>query len=250
MPLLVGERVVGVLDLQSRHPGDLSAENLSVFETLAGQLAIALDNAALFVQTEQARQEVEKQTRRLTQTGWQEFLNALERSERIGYQFDQTSLTPFNMPLPQTQAENTVKSPIVVTGAPVGTIQLERAGDQPWQPEETDLVTAVVEQASRQLENLRLLAQAESYRIEAEDAARRLTREGWKEYLQSKKERQGYVYDQTEVQPLEMSTLTLQPSLQTSRKKRSSSLWKSVVKKSASWPLTAWKRWMRPPTSW
>jgi GAF domain-containing protein len=208
VPLLVGERVVGVLDLQSRHPGDLSAENMSVFETLAGQLAIALDNTALFVQTEQARREVEEQTRRLTKTGWQEYLNALERSERIGYLFDQNSLTPFNVPFPQTQAENTVKSPIMITGAPVGMIQLERAGDQPWQPEETDLVTAVVEQASRQLENLRLLAQAESYRTEAEDAARRLTREGWKEYLQSKKERQGYVYDQSEVQPLEKSTLS------------------------------------------
>ena len=202
VPLLVGERVVGVLDLQSRHPGGLSADNLSVFEALAGQLAIALENAALFIQTEQARQEVEEQTRRLTRAGWQEFLNAMDRKERIGYQFDQTSLTPFNTSLPQTQAENTVKSPIVVTGVPVGAIQLERAGDQPWQPEETSMVTAVVEQASRQLENLRLLAQAEAYRNDAEDAARRLTREGWKEYLQSKQERQGYVYDQTEVQPL------------------------------------------------
>jgi len=207
VPLLVGERVVGVLDLQSRHPGNLSAENLSVFEALAGQLAIALDNAALFVQTEQARQEVGEQTRRLTQTGWQELLNALERSERIGYQFDQTSLTPYNMPLPQTQAENTVKSPIVITGAPVGMVQLERASDQPWQSDEIDLVSSVVVQASRQLENLRLLAQAESYRNEAEDAARRLTREGWKEYLLNKKEHQGYVYDQTEVQPLENGML-------------------------------------------
>jgi GAF domain-containing protein len=202
VPLLVGERVVGVLDLQSRYPGALSVENLSAFEALAGQLAIALDNAALFAQTEQTRLEVEEQTRHLALTGWKDFLNAVERSERIGYLYDQNSLTPFNTPLPQTQAENTVKSPIIVTGAAVGTVQLERAGDQPWQPEEIDLVTAVVGQAARQLDNLRLLAQAESYRSDAEQATRRLTREGWAEYLQTRSEQNGYVYDQTTVQPL------------------------------------------------
>jgi GAF domain-containing protein len=203
LPLLVGERVVGVLDLQSRHPGALSAENLSVFETLAGQLAIALDNAALFAQTEQSRQEVEERTRHMAQTGWQEYLNALERSERIGYVYDQTNLKHFNTPLPQTRSENTEKFSILVTGAPVGTVQLERGSDQPWQDEELGMITAVIDQASRQLENLRLLAQSDSYRIDAEEAARRLTREGWAEYLQTKKERQGYVYDQTEVKPLD-----------------------------------------------
>jgi len=209
VPLLVNERVVGVLDLQSRYPGALSVENLSVFEAMAGQLAIALDNASLFAQTVQARLEVEEQTRHLALTGWKDFLNAVERSERIGYLYDQNSLTPYNTPLPETQYENadtdhpaTIKSPIIVTGAAVGTVQLERAGDQPWQPEEIDLVTAVVGQASRQLDNLRLLAQAEGYRSDAEQATRRLTREGWAEYLQTRSEQNGYVYDQTTVQPL------------------------------------------------
>jgi GAF domain-containing protein len=208
MPLMVGERVVGVLDLQSRHPGALSSENLSVYEALAGQLAIALDNAALFAQTERARHEVEEQSRRLTQSGWQEFLNALERSERIGYVYDENTLMPFNEPFPQTQSENTVKSSIIITGAPVGTIQLERPGDEPWQPEEVRLVTAVSEQASRQLDNLRLLAQAESYRIDAEEAARRLTREGWAEFLQTRTEINGFVYNRTEVQPLTEGALS------------------------------------------
>jgi GAF domain-containing protein len=207
VPLLVGERVVGVLDLQSQISGALSTDNLPVFQALAGQLAIALDNAALFVQTEQARHEVEAQSRRLTQSGWQEYLNAVERSERIGYMYDQNYLSAFNTPLPETQAENTVKLPIVVTGTPVGAIQLERAGDQPWHGDELELVNSVVEQASRQLENLRLLAQSENYRSEAEAAARRLTRAGWSEYLQNRTEHSGYLYDQTAVQPLD-SNLT------------------------------------------
>jgi GAF domain-containing protein len=165
----------------------------------------------LFAQTEQARTKIEEQTRHLTQAGWEDFLNALERSERIGYLYDQTNLYPFNTPLPETQAENTVKSQIVVTGTPVGTLQLERAGDQPWQEDEVELVNAVVSQASRQLDNLRLLAQAESYRMEAEAAARRLTREGWAEYLQTKSEVNSFVYNHTQVTSLENIPVDSQP---------------------------------------
>ena len=205
MPLMVGDRVVGVLDLQSQHTGTLSSENLPVFQTLAGQLAIALDNAGMFAQTEQARREVEMQSRRQTQIGWQDFLSGLEHSQRIGYVYEQNKLMPFNTPLPQAQTENTVKSQILVTGTPVGSIQLERAENEPWQTDETELVSAVLDQASRQLDNLRLLAQAESYRNEAEEAARRLTREGWTEYLQNKTERSGYIYDRNRVLPLDQS---------------------------------------------
>jgi GAF domain-containing protein len=145
---------------------------------------------------------VEEQSRRLTRSGWQEFLNGLQRSERIGYRYEQNSLAPFNSPLPETQPENTVKTSILVTGTPVGTIQLERSADQPWQSEEVELVNSVVGQASRQLDNLRLLAQAEHYQSQAESAVGRLTREGWKEYLKTKIENSGYLYDQVHVKPL------------------------------------------------
>jgi len=210
VPLLAGARTVGVLDLQSRTPGALSVENLPVYEALAGQLAIAIENASLFDQAENSRREVEERVRRDTRAGWQDFLNALERGERIGYLFDQNYLSPFNAPLPQGQAEGSVKSTILVTGAPVGSVQLERAPDQPWQEEELQLLSAVVDQASRQLDNLRLLAQSESYRDDAEQAARRLTREGWEEYLRKKTGMSGYSYNQNEVQPLEPASSGVQ----------------------------------------
>ena len=53
VPLLIGENVVGVLDLQSDQPNTFTEENLPAFTTLAGQLAIAIDNSRLF--TEQKR---------------------------------------------------------------------------------------------------------------------------------------------------------------------------------------------------
>ncbi|MEZ4644065.1 MAG: GAF domain-containing protein [Chloroflexota bacterium] len=54
IPLIVGERVVGVLDLQSDQVESLTEENLPAFTVLAGQLAIAIRNATLFSERDQA----------------------------------------------------------------------------------------------------------------------------------------------------------------------------------------------------
>ena len=204
VPLIAAQRVVGVLDLQSTQPGALTEDNLSIFEALAGQLAIAIENAALFAETEQARAEVEAQARRLTKSGWREFLDAVNRSERLGYTFDQRTLVPLTEPLLPAPDAAALDVPILVTGEPIGRIQLERdaTADQPWDAADSDLVSSIASRVATQVENLRLLAQAGQYRAEAEAAMRRLTREGW-DTLQTHGElAPGYVYDLNEVKPL------------------------------------------------
>lgn len=51
-PLAVGERVFGVLDVQSEQVARFDADLLAVLSTLAGQVAVALDNARLFTEVE------------------------------------------------------------------------------------------------------------------------------------------------------------------------------------------------------
>jgi PAS domain S-box-containing protein len=48
VPLVVGNRVLGVLDVQDNRPQHFSESDLDVFRTLAGQIATALENAHLF----------------------------------------------------------------------------------------------------------------------------------------------------------------------------------------------------------
>ena len=54
VPLLVGDSVVGVLDLQDNKPNTFVEEGLPAYITLAGQLAVAIENSNLF--TEISRQ--------------------------------------------------------------------------------------------------------------------------------------------------------------------------------------------------
>jgi serine phosphatase RsbU (regulator of sigma subunit) len=48
VPLIVGQRVVGVLDVQSERVGAFGDEDLYVMKTLGAQLAIAIENARLY----------------------------------------------------------------------------------------------------------------------------------------------------------------------------------------------------------
>ncbi len=202
VPLIVNEKVVGVLDMQSEKPDTFGETNLPAFQVLASQLAIAIQNATLFNQTEEARLRVEEQARRLTSSGWHDFMNAIERSETIGYLFNQNEI----LPLPEMQNtpyENTLVIPIQAAGVTIGEVQLADEADRTWTTTEKEIVQATVSRIGQHIENLRLLAQAEGYRSDAEQAARRLTREGWEAFLKNRKDLEsGYIYDLNQVRSL------------------------------------------------
>jgi GAF domain-containing protein/HAMP domain-containing protein len=203
VPLVVGETVVGVLDMQTTLPGTLNEEVLPAFEALAGQLAVAIQNAELVAQAEEARAAVEAQARRLVRTGWSEHLDAIHKPEQFGFVFDRDQVTPLE------DAEETelpdegqgIKVPISLTGEELGSLVVELDEEEPSE-QNTELINIVAQQVAQQIENLRLLESAERYRFEAEQAARRQTREGWQEYVRAKTgESLGYLYDLKEVRP-------------------------------------------------
>jgi GAF domain-containing protein len=201
VPLMVGEKVVGVLDLQSRTTGALSEELLPAFEALAGQLAIAIQNASLLAEAEQARAELESQARRLVRTNWQEYLDAIHKPEQTGFVFEQNQVKPVDT-AGETPIENAVNEPIAVAGEPIGSIVVEMETEKQT-ARNMELVKTIALQVAQQVENLRLLESTERYRIEAEQAMQRVTREGWKNYLETGIGKLGYLYDRKEVVPVE-----------------------------------------------
>jgi GAF domain-containing protein len=59
VPIAVGERVLGVLDVQHNVAGGLKQENAPLLRSVADQVAIALENARLFEQTQATLAETE-----------------------------------------------------------------------------------------------------------------------------------------------------------------------------------------------
>lgn len=202
VPLLIADKVVGVLDMQSSQPNQLTEEILPAFEALAGQLAVAVQNAMLLAETEQARAQIETQARRLVREGWDEYLDAVHKPEQIGFAFDNNKV----IPLPevdngiQTDGSTSISVPIAVTGEPLGSLVVELA-DESRRGQASELINIVARQVSQQVENLRLLESAERYRLEAERASQLQTIEGWKNYIGHAGEKIGYIYNLNQVMP-------------------------------------------------
>jgi signal transduction histidine kinase len=133
--------------------------------------------------------------------GWEDFLDGIDRDERLGFAFDQGQLTPLRdgtRPL----SGDALSVPLTVSGTKIGSLQAVGNGED-WTTDQREIANAAAAQLAQHIEGLRLLSQSQKYRAEAEQALRRLTREGWAAYRQAQAElRSGFVYDLTRVEPL------------------------------------------------
>lgn len=183
VPLIVSGKVVGVLDLQSDQIDGLTDANVPAFTALAGQLAVAIENARLFTELALAQAEIEVRSRQLVRSGWDEYLDAFERQETIGFTFDGRAVQ--SQPQMPLSAAGSAPPPaaIEVGGETMGFIQVVPDSAEDWHEEDQTFVEAVAGQIAQQVENLRLLNDAQRYQTAAEEAARRLSREAWQEQL-------------------------------------------------------------------
>jgi PAS domain S-box-containing protein len=58
IPLRIGSRIIGVIDIQSKNANAFSEDEISVLQTLADQVAVAIDNARSFELSQQAVMEM------------------------------------------------------------------------------------------------------------------------------------------------------------------------------------------------
>jgi signal transduction histidine kinase len=122
----------------------------------------------------------------------------LYEKEQVGYAFNGSKLE--SMPgsnFTGLDVTNAILTPLTETGKSVGAMFIEPDPQHPWSPEDKNWADAVAQQASLQIQNLRLLAAAERARAEAQAATRRFTHESWDTYLDAihQNERIGYAYD-------------------------------------------------------
>lgn len=131
-----------------------------------------------------------------TKVSWDEFLNAIDRDERIGFQYAGDEIAPLSEKL--NSQDGSMNALLQLGGDIFGKIQLD--GTENLSPEEKALVETIAQQVSQHIENLRLVEQANQYRHEAEAASREMTQKGWEEYLKtSNAPARGYFYDQKRV---------------------------------------------------
>ena len=153
LPLLIRNKVLGVLDIQSDKPQAFSMDDIDVLQTLSDQIAIAIENARLLDDTQAAIMQLEALTSIRTHEAWSQ---KLRDQGRI---FTYTPLGLRAEKLPQ-QGNNAISAPIVLRGRKIGTITITRKGDGKWSRLDEGLLDEVAGQVGLAADNIRLLEEA------------------------------------------------------------------------------------------
>jgi GAF domain-containing protein/HAMP domain-containing protein len=85
LPLISEERVIGALDVQSDNPTAFAEEDIRVLQTMADQLAVAIERSRLLSELQKNITALENAYRQYTQRSWQNFLSRARRE--IGYRY-------------------------------------------------------------------------------------------------------------------------------------------------------------------
>jgi len=126
----------------------------------------------------------------------------LYEKEQVGYSYSSENSMSLEMTtFGASESDNAINAPLTASRQTIGEMQIEPPSERDWTPEETTLANAVAQQASLQIQNLRLLAATERARAEAQDANRQFTHQNWESFLDGihNSERIGFVYDQNSV---------------------------------------------------
>ena len=153
LPLIVHDRVLGVLDIQSDQPQAFSVDDLDVLQTLADQIAVAIENMRQLGDARTALMQVEALTAARTHDAWSQQVK--DRSYTYTY-------TPLGMLAGKSSKESdqAINIPITLRGQKIGTISMARKNKVPWSNIEVDMVNEVATQTGLAVDNVRLVEEA------------------------------------------------------------------------------------------
>ncbi|MGD8967549.1 MAG: GAF domain-containing protein [Anaerolineae bacterium] len=176
LPLQSRGRVFGAMTVQSSQPAAFDEDAITVWQTMAEQVAVALDNAYLFAETQSAVEAARRASAEASRQAWAELL----RTQPVaGYHCDDRGVvTAENIWRPEMEqavregrvvharledpssgdgARQPVAVPITVAGEVIGVLDTYKPGDAaPWTDEEIGTLESLAEQLGVSLESARL----------------------------------------------------------------------------------------------
>jgi GAF domain-containing protein len=155
LPLLVHNKVVGVLDLQSSEVNAFRFDEVEIFQSMADQIAVAIENARLLTESQLVISQLEILSNENTRQNWKS--EAALRNPIFRYSV--SGIHPVGKPeLEKQKVKNVLDIPIILRGQKIGTISLQRkAGFQKWTVQEESIASEVAAQTALALENIRLV---------------------------------------------------------------------------------------------
>jgi GAF domain-containing protein len=165
LPLKVGQRVIGVLDIQSREPSAFDEGDVNIIQTLADQLAVTIENVRLYKESQDNLHQLEAYYGRYSQEAWQRlgYFSSL-----IGYQYDRSGVKPIKQEEDvdtvtdeQTPSTQMISYPLQVRGQVIGNLDIW-PNKEDWSPKDDTLIEAISERISQVMESARLFEETQA----------------------------------------------------------------------------------------
>ncbi len=155
LPLVVRNRVIGVLDIQSEENNAFKFDDIYTLQTMADQVALAIDNATLLENSRATLQQLEALNATSTASIWKTRLKENTRS----FTYTPLGIIPAAN---SSEKEKVISVPLKLRGQPIGVISLKRKANDPnWAEAEREMAERVASQVSLAVENARLLEESQ-----------------------------------------------------------------------------------------
>jgi GAF domain-containing protein/HAMP domain-containing protein len=188
LPLISRGQVIGALTVQSTETAAFSDVDISVLQTMADQVAVAIDNARLFREVQSSLEEAQAIHQHYLREAWEGFTPLPETLLR--YQYTEPGVTSSGEAwlLAMTKAVQQgdaitaadgregveLAVPIILRGQTIGALGLRRDEADLWTADDIAVVEAVAEQVALTLENMRLFEETRR-RAQREQMIREIT---------------------------------------------------------------------------
>ncbi|MCG2784846.1 MAG: GAF domain-containing protein, partial [Anaerolineae bacterium] len=173
LPLLIKNQIIGVLDIQSTEESPFGTEDLFILQTMADQVALAIQNARLLEESQLALEQLQAITAKSVQNAWQGYLGRQAK----GYVYSAGNVTPINEAKPNIaeSKHRNLQINISLRGQNIGKISLARnASEADWTEKEQEFTEKIAAQIALAVENARLLEDSQ-HRAAREQTLNELT---------------------------------------------------------------------------
>jgi GAF domain-containing protein len=179
IPMKAEDAILGVLDLHSNQANAFDSTAVDILSILADQIAIAIQNARAYIETQAAIAESQVLYGAAIKQAWQ---TTVRPSSTIGYRFTGTTPVPLEKPImtreikaaldrgeaittnPEDQSNgggHTLAMPLKLRGETIGVIHVKMPADAELGDDEADIVRAAADRVALSLENSTLIEESQ-----------------------------------------------------------------------------------------
>jgi len=169
LPLIVGSRILGALDIQSSQEAAFTQDDIATLKVLADQISVAIENARLFTENQLALETAQRAYGTLSAQAWQRLLNerlmstgfaSLSDGQTVPVSEKVSSGLLQSIRTGQSVLENNdtvLHLPVKIRGQSIGAIRMEKpAGAGTWTPDAIAMADTLSTQLGAALESARL----------------------------------------------------------------------------------------------